>query len=72
MSLVIVVNKIIKALRVPAYPVCVSVNVSATLSMFDLEIKKRKSTLMTFFFYCYSNMIKIWDTSVALHHIEYV
>ena len=28
-------------------------NVSATLSMFDLEIQKGKSTLMTFFFhYC--------------------
>ena len=28
-----------------------SVNVSATLSMFDLEIKQRKSTLMTIFFF---------------------
>ena len=26
-------------------------NVSATLSMFDLEIQKGKSTLMTFFFF---------------------
>ena len=50
MSLVIVVNKIIKALKVPPYPVCVSVNVSAILSMFDLELQNGKSTLMTFFF----------------------